>query len=412
MKKLFKIALVALMAFSMFACGNQGSTGEQTVTWWHTFTDDQKATLEAIIEEFNAANEGKIKVVAEAQEYEGFAQKVYESVAGGVGPDMIFYYASEAANYVGDGKVVDFRDYLSVDYSTLVGAGIYEEATGFVGGGLHIIPVVTTGPIFFYNKTIYDRNGLEAPKTWDDVAKNSEIIYKNEGIIGFAADSFPDMYQAIMKQNGIDYIDVDSKSVGFNTPEMAKWVEWFATGAKAGYFQIAPQSGNYNSADMSAGMLAAYVGSSAGLPYLTLPEGHELAAVAFPQSGTETNWAPAWNRGAIVFTSNEDREAAAVKFVEFFINETNNTKWAKTMSAFSPYFATQENAEYIEFVNSNIALTALAGQIEFSGVLPTPAGSAEVRNQIDELIKKVSTGTDVNEALTNAEANSNSALQE
>ena len=411
MKKLFKIALVALMAFTMFACGNQGSTGEQTVTWWHTFTGDQKETLEAIIEEFNAANEGKIKVVAESQEIEGFTQKVYESVGNGVGPDIIFNYASEAASYVEDGLVVDFSKYLSVDYSTLVGAGIYEEATGFDGGGLHIIPVVTTGPIFFYNKTIYDRNGLEAPKTWEEVSNCAKVIYDNEGIAGFSSDSLVDMYHAIMMQNGIEYINVDTKSIGFNTPEMVSWVEWFADSVKYGAFSLAPQSGNYFSEDMNAGILASYVGSSAGLPYLTLPEGHELAAVALPQSGTETNWAPAWNRGAIVFTSNKDREAAAVKFVEFFINETNNTRWAISMSAFSPYFATQENEDYKAYVAGNISLVALAGQIEFSGVLSTPVGSSSVRAQIEELIKKVSTGTDVNEALNNAETNSNNALQ-
>ena len=411
MKKLLKIALVALLAFGMFACGDTGPTEKQTVVWWHTFTDDQKDTLEAIIAEFNAANEGKIEVIAEAQEYSGFTQKVMNAVAEGVGPDIIFNYASEAANYVEDGKVVDFGKYMKGDYSKLVSAGIYAESTGFSDGKLHVIPGATTGPIFFYNKTIYDKYNLTAPKTWAELASNSKIVYEGEGIVGFTADSFPDMFQAIMMQNGIPYIDVANKKVGFNTPEMKEWLEWFAAGVKEGYFQLAPQTGNYNSEDISALRLVSYIGSSAGLPYLNLPEGYEIATAPLPQSGTETNWAPAWNRGAILFTSNPNREKAAVKFIEFFINETNNTKWAISMSAFSPYYATQENEDYKAYVAGNIALIALGEQINYSGVLPTPAGSGPIRDILDALVKKVATGTDTTEALNAAEKEANDSLQ-
>ena len=158
MKKLFTLVLVALLAFGMFACGKKKPTEKQTVVIWHTYTDDQKDTLEAIAAEFNALHEGEIEVVVESQEYQGFTQKVYESVAGGVGPDIIFNYASEAASYVEDGKVVDYGKYLNeAKYKASTSAGIYAEATGFSDGKLHIIPVATTGPIFFYNKILYDK---------------------------------------------------------------------------------------------------------------------------------------------------------------------------------------------------------------------------------------------------------------
>ena len=41
----------------------------------------------------------------------------------------------------------------------------------------------------------YSELGLDAPKSWEDVRKNSEIIYNEKGIAGFAFDSYIDLAQ-------------------------------------------------------------------------------------------------------------------------------------------------------------------------------------------------------------------------
>ena len=54
---------------------------------------------------------------------------------------------------------------------------------------MYALPAVTTGPIFFYNKTIYDEMGFTPPTTWEELAEQSKAIYEKYGIPGFAADS-------------------------------------------------------------------------------------------------------------------------------------------------------------------------------------------------------------------------------
>ena len=59
---------------------------------------------------------------------------------------------------------------------------------------------------------MFDNLGLEAPKTWDDVAANSKI-YEETGIVGFAIDSVADLGQMLLMQNGVEYIDSETKQL-------------------------------------------------------------------------------------------------------------------------------------------------------------------------------------------------------
>lgn len=139
-----------------------GASAATQVTIWHTFTDAQQTALEKFAADFNAS-QSDYEVVVESQAYSGFLDNVYNAVANGVGPNMIINYASTAADYVKDGLVVDLSKYVFDDeigmadiYNSLPDS-IKAETVGFSDGGMYALPAVTTGPIFFINKTIYER---------------------------------------------------------------------------------------------------------------------------------------------------------------------------------------------------------------------------------------------------------------
>ncbi len=408
-KNLFVFALVAVMIFTL--AGAAAAADKVTVTWWHTFTEGQKDTLEAIIAEFNAAHED-IEVVAESQPLDGFESKVYEAVSNGTGPDIIFNYASSMPEYVDNGLAPDLLPYLSTDYESRVSAGAYAEDTAFSDNGLHAIAVQTTGPIFFYNKTIFDELGLACPTTWDELTEAAKKIYEAKGIPGFAFDSLTDGFQTLLMQSGGSYVDLENKKVLFNTPEFEAIVEWFADGVKAGYFGLAPTTGNYFSNDMGAKQLASYVGSSAGLPYLNLGD-DELAAAPMPKTDGGVDWVPGWNRSALIFASNEAQEKAAVEFIEYFTNAENAARWAESLVAFTPYKDAQELPSYQEFVAGNIALTALGQQLDYAYVLPSFTGANTVRSEIKSLVERAATGQmSAAEAIAEAVVNCEEAMND
>ena len=419
MKKWIKGLLTAVLSTTLVACssgtstttpteGGSSSTEAVTVTIWHTYTEDQEATLQAAADAFNESQEG-ITVVLESQAYEDFTSKVMQAVRAQNGPDIIINFASEAANYVADGLVVNFDNYLDADYASTLPQASYDGAHAFSDGGMYIYPLVTSGPIFFYNKTIYDELGLTAPTTWDELVANCEAIkaaYPDK--YGFSFDSLPDGMQTLITQAGSGMINAETKSVEFNTPESVEQLQWFADNVQNGNFALSP-TGSYFSDDMNSDMLVSYIGSVAGIPYIELPNEEELGLAPIPQ-GLAQDWAPAWDRGAILFTSTPEREAAAVEFIKFFSGEEWNTAFCLSANYASPYVATQANADYQTYLAENEGLQCLA--IDVAGSFPNIPGASTVRTALEQAATEAATGTKTAEqALTDAETTANAELQ-
>ena len=411
MKKLFALAVAAVMLFALCA----GASAATKVSIWHTFTDAQQAALEKFAADFNAS-QSDYEVVVESQAYSGFLDSVYNAVANGVGPSIIINYASTAADYVKDGLVIDLSQYVfdpeigMADIYNSLPDSIKAETTGFVDGGMYALPAVTTGPIFFINQTIYDELGLKAPTTWEELAANSKAIYEAKGIPGFAADSLTDMMQAFMMQSGAGYIDVENKCVLFDTEEAKSWLAWFGENVQAGYFALNP-TGDYWSNDFNAQLVAAYLGSCAGVPYI-VPDGFEYDVAPMPRE-INAAWYPSWNRGPIVFNKDEDTNKGAYLFVKYFLSPEVNAEWAKAMNALSPYGTTQASEAYAAFAAELApSLVAVQDNLDIAGALPTVTGSYAVRNALKDAAIAVAGGMSAEDAMAVCVADSNAALQE
>ena len=390
-----------------------GVVGEKTeVVIWHTFTNAQDAMLNEIAEAFNASQDA-VTVNVQSQPYQGFLDNVYSAVAGGVGPDIIFDYASTAANYVSEGLVADLTKYIIEEnmipgFEASLPAGVFAEANGFVDGRMHAIPAVTTGPILFYNKTLYEELGLSIPTTWADYEANAKAILEAKEMPGYAVDSLTDQMQMLILQGGSGYIDVANQKVLFDNDITIGALNWLGGGVQAGYFALVPST-DYWSNDFSAGIVGSYIGSCAGIPYI-VPDGFEFDVAPAPV-GEDVKWFPAWNRGPIVFATGEAKERSAVEFIAYFLNPENNLKWCKAMIALSPYAGTNALQEYKEFVAENPALAAVEANLPYAGALPSIRGAYEVRNELRKMATLVAGGADAADVLADAVEASNEALQ-
>lgn len=412
MKKIVALVLTLAMAlsFATFAVAEKTD-----VVIWHTFTNEQNDALCKAAEDFNASQD-EYNVVVQSQNYQGFENDVYQAVANGVGPSIIFNYASEAARYVKDGKVVDLTPYINdpeigmADVFDSLPERIKAEATGFEDGGIHYLPGATTGPILFYNKTLYDELGLTAPKTWEELAEQSKLIYEKKGIPGFAADSLTDLIITQIMQTGSSFIDVDTKTVGFDNEKTEHWLNWYGENVQNGYFLPAPTIDNYISSDFNAGNVAAYSGSCAGDKYIS-PNGFEYDVAPLPTK-IDNEYYVSWQRGPIVFAKDDVTDRGAYLFVKYFLSPEVNEKWCEAMSALSPYGTTSETDAYKAFAaNLSPALKAVEVCLPVAGGLPSVTGASEIRNQLKEAMTMCSAGVPAKEALATCVAASNAALQ-
>ena len=146
--KLRSVMAMLLAVVMLLACASVGVAAEAKtkVTIWHTFTKDQEAYLVKAAADFNALSD-KYEVEVLSQAYSGFTDTVKTAVKNGVGPDIIFNYASEAAEYVDLGLVADLSQYIYSDengiegFDTSLAQGVMDgEVNGFSDGLIHCRP--------------------------------------------------------------------------------------------------------------------------------------------------------------------------------------------------------------------------------------------------------------------------------
>ena len=387
---------------------------------WHTFTKGQEEYLAKAVAGFNASQD-KYEIELLSQPYDGFLDSVKNSVIAGVGPDIIFNYASEAASYVKGGYLADLSQYIYDEEigiegfeGSLVDGVMNGEVKAFEDGGIHYLPAYTTGPILFYNKTLFDELKIAVPTTWEEMEAAAKTIKEQKGIAALGCDSLTDLVQMfIMETPGAGYIDVANKAVLFDTPEVRAKIQWLVDMVKNGYFLV-KSTGNYFSEDFNAGIVASYIGSSAGYPYITPADGKFEFAMAPVPAAT---WYPSWNRGPIVFYYKDDARAqAAYEFVKYFISADVNAGWVEAVTALAPYSWTKETDAYKAYVAQDTlaaqALNAVAENLDVAGSLPAVEGANVVRNALKAAIEKAALGDmTVDEAWTEAVTVSNAALQ-
>lgn len=408
------LSVILCMQIILTGCASKSYTTEKTiVTVWHTWNVEEgggEHELQVLVDEFNAS-QNKIDVVLESQPRDGFSTKVYNAVSNGVGPDIYFDFATSLPEYIDNGLVANMDEYINMDsFNNRIKSAIRDEVYSASDDHLHIIPIQSTAPVIFYNKTLYDELNLSAPQTWKDIIDNSEAIYKSNNVAGFATDSYIDLAQILIYETGSDYINTDIKKVGFNNDLFKQQVEWVASSSQAHYFASSFSTGSIEG-DFNAGLIAAFLGTCSYEPYLE-PQGFEYGVVCVPSLDNVT-WSPIWNRGAIVMASNPEKEKAACEFVEFFTNSTNNSRWCMSIGALSPYKDTDEIDAFQEYISKDAILLEAKKSMENGGTTPAVTGALSVRNELKQLFLQVIGDVEnLDDAMKTAEKNCNDALSE
>lgn len=408
------ISLVLLLSIIVCCCSctaNNKSEKIDVVIWhrWNVAEGEGEHELQVAVDSFNNM-QNRINVILQSQPSSDFTNKVYNAAANGVGPDIFFEFATVVPEYIPDNLVANIDEYIDVaKLKERLPATIWDEAWSSGDGHLHIVPIQTTAPVLFYNKTLYEKYNLSVPTSWETLRENSKTIYDNEGIAGFAADSLVDISQMFIMQSGLTYIDTESKTVGFNKSEFMQLVDNYAADVNNKFFTTEFSSGSIDG-DFNAGLLASFIGTCSYEPYI-IPNGFEYDVAPIPYV-SDNKWVPVWNRGAIVLSSDAKTEAAACEFVEYFTNLENSKKWCISIGALSPYNDVCKSTDYIDYVANDKVLQSTTDSMLYAGTLPAVTGAVAVRNELKQLfLQIIGSVKATNEAFNEAEMNSNKALQ-
>lgn len=347
-------------------------TEKTKIVYWHAYTDQHEEKFLELAAAFNASQD-EYELVAEQQPYSEIDSKTMQAVRNGTGPDLVNMYPSDAVNYLNEGRLVDLSVYINdpeigiPNFKDNVPAGQYSEITQW-GDGIYVFPCTTAGEVLFYNKTMFDKYGLEAPKTWTELAECSKIIHEKEGIPGFGTDSLVDTYQCLIMQAGSGYIDEDGNYAIDETIAKEK-LNWFADLVKSGDFRLVGED-VFFSGPFGSQAVASYIGSSAGVSYVELAvnDTFEIGCVPIPQEGP-VRYISSWGNNFACLSTDEDHARGAYMFLKFLTSTENIVQWAEAFGTVPIYKEARESAEFQQFAETNIAVKALTEEADDIGML-------------------------------------------
>jgi raffinose/stachyose/melibiose transport system substrate-binding protein len=169
--------LVLLLMFTFLIAGcssgksttsNSGGEGVKELTLWSVETD-RRPFVEKSIEKFNASHKD-IQIKAEFFEDEAYKTKMKVALAGNKMPDLFTYWSGETFKTLVDaGAVGDITEHLNQDASFKENMlpGGWDAYT--FDGKTYGIPYSLNSVALWYNKEIFEKNGLTPPKTYDEL---------------------------------------------------------------------------------------------------------------------------------------------------------------------------------------------------------------------------------------------------
>ncbi len=270
--KIKKLCL-ALAAAGLFGAANVQAATE--IQFWYSNTGALADEINSIVNRFNASQSAyKVTAVFKG----GYADSMTAAVAAyrsGKAPDIVQVFEVGTATMMAAGKAIKpvwevmaqaHEKFDQKAYMPAV-ASYYSDSKG----RLVSMPFNSSTPVFFYNKDMFKKAGLDPnkpPKTWDEVEQDA-LKLKDAGI----ACTFTTAWQSWVqletmsawhnvpfasKQNGFGGMDA---KLEFNHEVLVRHIAKLSSWVKSGLFTYAGRT-NQPDAKFSGGDCAMYTGSS------------------------------------------------------------------------------------------------------------------------------------------------------
>ncbi|MFF1295224.1 MULTISPECIES: extracellular solute-binding protein [unclassified Streptomyces] len=228
-------ALVASLALAATACGGDSDSGDKadgpvTITWWDTSNATNEApTYKALIKEFEAANKDvKVKYVNVPFDQ---AQNKFDTAAGASGaPDVLRAEVGWTPAFAKKSYLLPLDGTEALADESKFKSNLIEQAK--YEGKTYGVPIVTDTLALVYNKELFEKAGVEAPKTWDDLKKAAATIKDKTGVDGYWGSTQAYYAQSFLYGEGTDTVDADAKKITVNSDAAKKaygtWLSLFS----------------------------------------------------------------------------------------------------------------------------------------------------------------------------------------
>lgn len=391
MKKIIRLSMLFLFNLLILASCSMQTANEKmldpenpiTVSVWNYYNGSVKDKFDSLVTEFNDTVGADMGIVVEAQSYgdvNELADAVFDSANKEIGampmPDIFAAYPDNAFRINKVSELVNLREYFSDDELGEIREEFLTEGMFDSQKSLKILPIAKSTENLYINKTYWDefsaKTGarLEDLRTWEGLVKTAEEYYKYSGKAFFGIDGNANYMLVSAVQLDEELFVVEGDTVRLNLSEDTAyriWVNYYIPYLN-GYFA---KSGRFSSDDARTGLVASYVGSTAGASYfpseVSMDDNYvsvDVMTLPYPYFNGSKAYAVQQGAGMCISESDDAHEYASSVFLKWFIDLPQNTKFAVT-TAYLPVKSQALNADSIlaEMESENIYNSAVKKSI-------------------------------------------------
>ncbi|GAA3305750.1 extracellular solute-binding protein [Streptomyces cinereospinus] len=321
-------ALMATLALTATACGGDDDSGDSaggpvTLTWWDTSNATNEApTYQALVKEFEAAHQD-IKVEYVNVPFDQ-AQNKFDTAAGSRGaPDVLRSEVGWTPAFAKKGYFLPLDGTEALAEQDAFQSSLIEQAR--YEGKTYGVPFTTDTLALVYNKELFAKAGVEAPRTWDDLKKAAAAVKDETGVDGYWGSTQAYYAQSFLHGEGADTVDADAKKITVASPAAKKaygtWLSLFegkglhkadTTADAYAHIQDAFVNGRVAAIIQGPWEITNFYQGSA------FEDRQNLGIATVPAGSTGTAGAPTGGHNLSVYAgSDEARQKAALTFVNF-----------------------------------------------------------------------------------------------
>ena len=292
---------------------------EITFSWWGNDTRNEY-TLKAV-REFEQLHP-EIKVKCSYSEWTGFEARTNVRMASNTESDVMQINFNWLALYSPDGS--GYYDLESLGDTLRLDCFSQDMLSyGRVNGILNAIPIAMNTETVYFNKTIFDRYGLEIPQTWDDLFAAAQVM-RDDGIYPMAgAQKSVWLYLLAYaeQKSGTTFLDENGR-LRFTAAEFQSMLEMYARMVNE---KVIPQVEYFVRTDIDNGKYAgtvAWVSDAVNYFTASIDKGQEIVIAPYtdldPAHSGEGWYAKPATLYAISRNTEQPREAAML--LDFLLN--------------------------------------------------------------------------------------------
>ncbi|MDR1137931.1 MAG: extracellular solute-binding protein [Synergistaceae bacterium] len=352
------------------------SGGAAEIVFWNVFADetDTGAFLARAAGDFMEKNPG-VKITVNGQGgYDAVAERLEAASASGSLPTMAIIEETFLGRF--HPIAADLSRYLPRETIENYPPGLL--ISGYIGGALRAVPFNRSMPVLFYNKTMFDASGVEAPPaTWREFAEIAEILSDPERGVrgaGLCWDTDAWIFESILYSWGGDILDGTNKKVVFDDGGKAsELIRFFQEMEEKGTL-FSPYNNQEDpwitvATEMLQGRVCMMMGSNGMFSLYSewmADAGYELG-MAMQPSYYEKPSAATGGGNIIVFNgASEEQKEAAGRFLAFLASDEYAGEYS-ALTGYLPITLTAMNSEEIRaMLSEKPEYQAVINQMQFA----------------------------------------------